>query len=357
PPTPSIDPASVAEGGWVVEEPEVFASAAKASGWSEAKDGYMHPKSKLRLTLADDGTVTAHHRGFIRSLLNPKMWLDATGQIFFSLSVGFGIIITYSSYLREDDDIALSSLTSAAGNEFCEVALGGLITIPSALIFLGAAAVTAAAGSSFNLGFMTLPMVFEQMPFGYIVGFLFFFLLFLAAVTSSLSMLQPAIALLEEGLGVNRAASVSILGFMTLCGAAFVLYFSKGTIALDTFDTWVGTLFIYILAMFQTILFGWVLGIGRGMEELDRGAEITVPRIIGYLLKYVAPIYLGVIFVAFVIGEFGKGWDSYFAKPFADPVAGMSVGFIVLVTVFFLLIINQAIRKWEKAEAAEKEAL
>lgn len=287
--------------------------------------------------------------GFLGSLGNPKMWLDATGQIFFSLSVGFGIIITYSSYLKKDDDIALSGLSSAAGNEFCEVALGGMITIPAAFIFLGVA-VSGSVDSAFGLGFLTLPMVFEQMPMGQTVGFLFFFLLFLAAVTSSLSMLQPAIALLEEGLGVNRKASVSILGFITLCGALFVLYFSKSTLALDTFDTWVGTLCIYLLAMFQTLLFGWALGSGRGMEELDRGAEIRVPRVIGFMLRYVAPVYLLVIFIAFVIGEYHKGADSFFAKVATTPEVGMSVGFLALVCVFFVLIIAQAVKRWRTIE-------
>ena len=289
--------------------------------------------------------------GFVNSLLTPKMWLDATGQIFFSLSVGFGIIITYSSYLRKDDDIALSGLSSAAGNEFCEVALGGMITIPAAFIFLGLA-VTDSVGSAFGLGFLTLPMVFEQMPMGHTVGFLFFFLLFLAAVTSSLSMLQPAIALLEEGLGVNRKASVAMLGFITLIGALFVLYFSAGTVALDTFDTWVGTLCIYLLAMFQTILFGWALGSKRGMEELDRGAAIRVPRAVGFILKWVAPIYLLVIFIAFIVGEVNKGMESYFARVVSDPVVAMSVGFIVMVMVFFLLVIAQAVKRWQKLEAA-----
>lgn len=286
--------------------------------------------------------------GFSRSITNPKMWLDATGQIFFSLSVGFGIIITYASYLKPDDDIALSSLTSCAGNEFCEVALGGMITVPAAFIFLGAAAVTSAAGSSFNLGFMTLPMVFELMPLGRWVGFVFFLLLFLAAITSSLSMLQPAIALLEEGLGLTRRSSVPILGFVTLCGSTFVMYFSSDTLALDTFDKWVGTLCIYVLAMFQVILFGWVLGPQRGLEELDRGAEIRVPRIVGALLKYVAPVYLFVIFIAFVIGEYRQGASSYFARVVRDPIVAASVGFIVIVTAFFMLIIAQAVKRWER---------
>jgi len=294
-------------------------------------------------------------KSFFAALRNGQMWLDATGQIFFSLSVGFGIIITYASYLRPDDDVALSSLASAAGNEFCEVALGGLITIPAAYIFLGAAAVTAVAGSSFNLGFKTLPMVFESMPLGHAVGFLFFFLLFLAAVTSSLSMLQPAIALLEEGLGLNRRSSVSILGFITLCGSMFTLYFSRNTAALGTFDNWVGTFFIYLLAMYQTVLFGWVLGPQRGMEELRRGAEIRVPAIVGWNLRYVAPLYLFVVFAAFMEEQIYDKHGGMFVQVFHDPVVAASVGFIVLMIVFFLLIIAQAVRRWERAEKARGE--
>lgn len=349
----SITPTQVARGQWRVEDAARFASAASEAGWRDDDgDGvHVNPQSKLTLRLSPEGVVGLEHRGFIASLMNPKMWLDATGQIFFSLSVGFGIIITYASYLRRNDDVALSSLTSCAGNEFCEVALGGLITIPAAFIFLGAATVTGALGSSFGLGFLTLPMVFEQMPLGYVAGFLFFFLLFLAAVTSSLSMLQPAIALLEEALGVNRRASVSILGFVTLAGAMFILYFSKGTVALDTFDNWVGTLCIYLLAMFQTILFGWVLGVKRGMAEIDQGAEIRVPRVVGFVLKYIAPVYLGAIFVAFIVGEVQKGRDSYFAKVASDSVVAMSVGFIVLVIIFFTLIIGQGVARWRARDA------
>jgi SNF family Na+-dependent transporter len=72
-------------------------------------------------------------------LANGKMWMEAAGQIFFSLSVGFGVIITYASYMRRNDDIALSSTTAVAGNEFFEVSLGGMITVPAAFVFLGAA--------------------------------------------------------------------------------------------------------------------------------------------------------------------------------------------------------------------------
>ena len=84
-----------------------------------------------------------------------KTWLAAAGQIFFTLGVGFGIIINYSSYLKRKDDVVLSSLTASAVNEFFEVCLGGMITIPAAFMFLGAGA---GGYGTFDLGFKVLPM-------------------------------------------------------------------------------------------------------------------------------------------------------------------------------------------------------
>lgn len=292
-------------------------------------------------------------KGLLENLANGQMWLEATGQIFFSLSVGFGIIITYASYLRPNDDIALSSLTSCAGNEFCEVALGGMITIPAAFILLG----TAAVGSSFDLGFKTLPMVFASMPMGRTIGVLFFFLLFLAAITSSLSMLQPAIALLEEGLGLNRRASVAMLGFVTLMGTGLVVWFSKGLLVLDQFDFWVGTFCIYLLAMFQTILFGWILGVNRGMEELNRGGAIRIPRFVGFMLKYVSSTYLIGIFVIWLYQQITAGKDNYFKTVAHNPAAQLAVAFLVIVAVFFTLLVHQSVRRWNRIEAAQQEVM
>ena len=296
---------------------------------------------------------------FRKSLCNPQMWLAAAGQIFFSLSVGFGIVITYSSYLRKNDDIALSSLTASAGNEFCEVVLGGMIIVPAGFIFLGKAFVENPP-STFTLGFVTLPNVFNQMIFGQAIGFLFFFLLFLAAVTSSLSMLQPAIALLEEGLGLRRKASVAMLGFITAVGAAFVVYFSKGLLALDTIDFWIGTFCIFVLATFQVILFGWVLGIDRGFEELNRGAEIRIPRFVKFIIKYVSPTYLLVIFGFWVHQEFFKVSETpdkltRLQQIRESSVVQLSLGFIVAVFILFVLLVSQSTKRWRAADQTKKE--
>ncbi len=278
-------------------------------------------------------------------LANGKMWMEAAGQIFFSLSVGFGVIITYASYMRRDDDIALSSTTAVAGNEFFEVSLGGMITIPAAFIFLGAAGTV---GGTFALGFNTLPLVFEHMPLGRWVGFLWFFLLFLAAITSSLSMLQPAIAFLQEGLGLTRTRAVAVLCGVGTAGTLLVVWFSKNLTAMDTLDFWVGTFCIYLLACVQTFLFGWVFGPQRGLEELDRGADLRLPRIFTFVIRYISPVYLLVVFVAWAVQDMGNRIAAFTA----DPAVRWSMLFLVAVLALFLWWIRLAVKRWHAEEAA-----
>ncbi|MCK6457824.1 MAG: sodium-dependent transporter [Phycisphaerae bacterium] len=224
-------------------------------------------------------------------------WLAAAGQIFFSLSVGFGVIINYASYLKRNDDLVLSGLTATSTNEFFEVCLGGLITIPAAFVFLGATGIAGSINSTFSLGFHTLPVVFAYMPFGRLFGFLWFFMLFLAAITSSLSMLQPVAAFIEEAFSIGRHAAVVILGTLTGAGGLFVIYFSNGLKAVDAIDFWVGTLAIFVLSMIQVFIFIFAYGVDRGLADAHDGAHIRIPRVFYFVIKYVTPTYLIVIFV------------------------------------------------------------
>lgn len=295
-------------------------------------------------------------------LIEAQIWIDATGQIFFSLSVGFGLIMTYASYVKKNDDIALSALTASAGNTFCEVALAGLMIVPAAFMFLGNADL---GESSLALGFATLPNVFAQMPMGRLFGFLFFFLLFLAAVTSSLSQLQPSIALLEEGLGLTRKASVTILGFVTATGAAFIGFFSKDTLVLATIDFWIGTFTLYVLATVLVIIFGWVLGVDKGHEELNRGSSIRVPRFVMFIIKYIAPVYLIAVMIIWIIqNAISSPADGSRSKiqqitQFHQYEGGwkviMTLGFIALVGGMFMLLAHASAKRWNMRELANKE--
>lgn len=305
--------------------------------------------------------------GIGEQLKNPQLWLAAAGQIFFSLSVGFGIIMTYASYLSREDDVVLSGLAATSANEFCEVALGGLITIPASVAFLGAAG---AVGSTFALGFNVLPLVFSEMPAGSFFGFLFFFLLFLAAVTSSLSMLQPGIAFLESALDINRKQSVAILGFITGMGTLIVVYFSGDLKALDTLDFWVGTFLIFILATTQIVVFAWVLGIPTGFREAAQGASMRIPALFGPIMKYVTPIFLlGIFFFWISENIFGYNLITGEASPSAyvsdlfgehpNQVAWLAVLVILLLAGFILMVVNSStyFRKLSHAlEPAAKES-
>ncbi|MCK4342088.1 MAG: sodium-dependent transporter [Phycisphaerae bacterium] len=224
-------------------------------------------------------------------LLNPQVWLAASGQIFFSLSVGFGLILCYSSYLRKNDDVVLSALSASSTNEFCEVILAGLIVVPTAFLFLGA---ENAKGGTFELGFVTVPAIMHYMPLGHWFGAMWFGLLFLAAVTSSLSMLQPAIAFLEDGFGLGRRASVGILGIVTALGAGLTMTFSRGSVALDHTDFWCNLCMI-IAASGLVIIFGWVIGAKRGVKEMNRGADFHVPRFMAIMIRYITPAFLIII--------------------------------------------------------------
>jgi len=93
-------------------------------------------------------------------LNDANVWLAAAGQIFFTLSAGFGVILTYASYLTKRDDVTLSGLTAATTNEIAEVVLGGSIMIPAAFAFIGPQAVQAIAEQDlFDLGFITMPLI------------------------------------------------------------------------------------------------------------------------------------------------------------------------------------------------------
>jgi SNF family Na+-dependent transporter len=233
----------------------------------------------------------------LSALGDPTVWLAAAGQIFFTLSLGMGSIHCYASYLRANDDVALSGLSTAATNETAEVILGGTIAIPAAVAFFGVAATTQlAAGGSFNLGFVTLPVIFQQIPAGSLFGALWFFLLFIAGITSSLAMGQVVVAFLEDEFRMSRARAVTLLGIVLLvCTQPVVLFVEHGY--LDQLDFWAGTFGLFVFGAIEIIIFSWVFGIRRGWEEINRGADIRVPRIFRFILVWVTPVLMIGIFV------------------------------------------------------------
>ncbi|HOW28289.1 MAG TPA: sodium-dependent transporter [Elusimicrobiota bacterium] len=227
-----------------------------------------------------------------KALTNAKVWLAAAGQIFFTLSIGFGVIMTYASYLNKREDVALSGLTASATNEFVEVILGGSIVIPAAFAFFGSARIVEIAQSgSFNIGFVTMPMIFNQIPAGMCFASIWYGLLFLAGITSSVSMAIPAIAFLEDEFNISRkkAALITIAIVFFLCQPA-ILFLGRGV--MDELDFWGGTFCLILAGAIEAILFSWVFGMDKAWEEMHHGAEMSVPSVFKFILRYITPVYL-----------------------------------------------------------------
>ncbi|MEO5720144.1 MAG: sodium-dependent transporter [Chthoniobacterales bacterium] len=271
-----------------------------------------------------------------------KTWLAAAGQVFFSLSVGFGVILNYASYLKKKDDLALSGFTASATNELFEVGFGGLITITAAFVFLGVSGV----GGGFGLGFKTLPVVFAQMGgAGRWIGFAWFFLLFLAAITSSISMLQPVKTFFEEALAITSGKAIAAVSVVCGLGSFWVMWFSKDMVALNTMDFWVGTFCIFLLATVQIICFGWIWGTENGARELDQGALMRIPRFFFFIMKYVAPAYLLVVLIGFVLSD-GR---AEFAALRGNQVALYTMILVGVVIAMLVVMVAIGERRWRAA--------
>lgn len=222
----------------------------------------------------------------------PKVWLAAAGQIFFTLSLGMGAIHVYASYLKPKDDIVSSGLSTATINEVAEVGLGGSIAIPAAAAFFGVTLTTQiASAGAFDLGFVSMPLIFEKIPLGFLFGTLWFLLLFLAGITSSVAMGQPFIAFLEDEFGYSRKKATLILAGIVLVAIQFVIFFlDKGF--LNEMDYWAGTFGLVVFALVETILFMWVFGSKKAWEEMNEGGDFRIPKIFLFIMKYFTPLIL-----------------------------------------------------------------
>ncbi len=246
------------------------------------------------------------------SLTNPKVWLSAAGQIFFTLSLGLGVLHTYASYMKKDDDIALNSLTSAFTNEVGEVILGSAIIIPIAIGYFGVdkmMELTQLGG--FSLGFRTMPYLFEQWGpiLSAFAGLTFFGILFLASITSSVSMGQPFIAFLSQRNDWSQKKSSLVYGFILLLLALpSILFFNQGVF--DQYDFWAGTVCLFLFGMIEVIAFSWIMGLDKGWELITNHADIQIPKIYKYILKYITPTMLIIIFLAALIKPINDDWSQ-----------------------------------------------
>jgi len=267
-------------------------------------------------------------------LKDAEVWLVAAGQIFFTLSLGQGIVNTYASYLREKDDVTLNGLTTSSTNEFAEVILGGTIAIPLAVAFFGLSGTQEIAKEgAFNLGFVSLPVIFQKIPLGQIFGSMWFFLLFIAGITSSVAMTSPAIAFLEDEFKWSRKKAVNTVFTILATATLFVVFFFKFGF-LDELDYWAGTFGIVVFATIEIIIFSWIFGVKKGWEEMHQGSDLKVPAFFKFVLKYITPVYmlvmLGIWTYQEAIGKLLMKGEEAVRRPYLWGARFLMIGLIAL---------------------------
>lgn len=230
-----------------------------------------------------------------------KVILAALGQAFFSLSLGMGLMVTYGSYLSKEDNLVTSGLYVALADTAIAI-MAGLIIFP-ALFAMGE---SPSAGP--GLVFIVLPKIFTQMPFGIVVGTVFFVLLSIAALTSTISLLEVATAYVVDEKRIARKIAVWVVGIViflvglpSALSQGAVSWVSKPVVGemkfLSLMDFLWGNISLALGAFLLSIFVGWVWGAKYAQEEIGRGNPgfRTWAPGWGFLIRFVCPITIFII--------------------------------------------------------------
>ena len=240
--------------------------------------------------------------------------VTAMGQMFYSLSIAMGILITFGSYMKKDISIEESTRNVEVFDTAIAI-MAGLMIIPAVFAFSGGDPDTLQAGPS--LMFITIPKVFESMGLGTFVGILFFLLVLFAAVTSSIALTESAVSTFEDELGWNRHKSTLLIGvIMIALGSLSSLGYGPlanitimGMQFLDFFDFLTNSVMMPIAAIATCLLVSRVVGIQRIEKEVLEG-ESTFRRkkIFNFMIQYLCPVFAAIILISSVANAFG--WIS-----------------------------------------------
>ncbi len=234
------------------------------------------------------------------SKVTPRVVLDALGQSFFSLSLGMGTMITYGSYVNKQRNLGRLSVTISAADMLIAI-LSGLAIFP-AVFSMG---INPTSGP--ELVFVTLPSVFNQMGLGFILSIIFFFLLFFAAVTSSVSLVEVIVTYLKDNYRFSRLKAIITLSLILFISCSFsslsqmegTTLTIAGVTVFDFFSNASSNLLMPIGGTISVIFAGWVMSKKLLKEELTNSNTIKI-QIYGallFLIRFVAPLFIIILFL------------------------------------------------------------
>ena len=240
--------------------------------------------------------------------------VSAMGQMFYSLSIAMGILITFGSYMKKD--VSIEASTKNVGVFDTGIAImAGLMIIPAVFAFSGGDANSLKAGPS--LMFITIPKVFASIKMGSFVGILFFFLVLCAAVTSSIALTESAVSTFQDELGWGRKKSTVVITLIMLAlGTLSCMGYGPlasveilGMQMLDFFDFLTNSVMMPIAAIATCLLVSRKMGVEKIEEEMTlENGKFKRKHIFNFMIKYLCPIFAAIILVSSVANAFG--WIS-----------------------------------------------
>ena len=239
--------------------------------------------------------------------------LAAMGQLFYSMSLAMGIMITYGSYMPKSENIE-SSVRSIELFDTGIAFISGMIIIPSVFVFSGGNKDILSSGPS--LMFITLPKVFASMRAGAILGLVFFLLVLFAALTSSISLMETVVSIVQDKFHMKRkTACLGVMVFALVMGIPSSLGFGVlswvaplGLSILDFFDFLSNSVLMPVVALFTCIFVGFVVKPKVVTDEVKLSAPFKDEKLYVVLVKYVAPILIFLILISSIANTFG--WIS-----------------------------------------------
>lgn len=281
------------------------------------------------------------------SLLDSGVWAAAFAQIFFSLSVAFGIMLTYSSYLPKNSDLTGSGLVVGFANSSFEILAG--IGVFSVLGFMAQnqnVPVGEVASSGIGLAFIAFPTIINQAPAGTLIGVLFFGSLTFAAFTSLISIVEVIIAGVADKLGLNRLRAVLVVGIPMALASLLLFPTTTGLNLLDVMDNFVNNFGIVAAALVATVTLSAAFGaLPTLRNHINKSSSFKLGRTWQLLVGGIAPVVLGYILInelQKVMSEGYGGMPSWFVNTFGW---GMSA-LLIVISLFASFV------PWSKKSAA-----
>lgn len=241
-----------------------------------------------------------------------KTILAAMGQMFYSMSLAMGIMVTYGSYMKKTDNLE-KSVRNIEWFDTGIAFMAGLMIIPAVFAFSGGTTENLKAGPS--LMFITLPKVFDSMAIGSVVGAVFFLLVFFAALTSSISLMETIVSIFMDKLKWSRKFTCVVVAVVSLLmGVPSSLGFSSWSditffnnlSILDTFDFISNSVLMPIVALFTCILVGFIIKPKAIVDEVkETDGNFKSEKLFTVMIKWIAPIFLIVILASSIASSLG----------------------------------------------------